>query len=254
MNVQLVRRALAVLTRLGEEPELTMQQLSTDLDVPMPSMHRLLSTLADEEYVVRSERRAYALGPAALALARGTRRLEDVARPEMRELADVVGGETVFLTTLVGRRAVCTAIVEGSRALRLTVTVGQSMPLHAAASARTILAHQPYEVVADLLSTPLTRYTERTPATAAEVFDHLDRVRRVGYDICRDELDPGVLAVSAPITLPTGQVGASVTVAAPAERHDGVDETWGALLIQTANRISRGMGATPAGGADPLTA
>ncbi len=239
--MQLIRRALAVLTRLGEERELTMQQLSTALGVPMPSMHRLLATLSEEEYVVRNEQRAYALGPAALALARGARPLEDVARPAMRELSETTG-ETVFLTTLVGKRAICTAMVDGSRAVRLFVTVGQSMPFHAAASARSMLAYQPPHVVAELLASPLTRFAAGTPSTLDEVLAHLDKVRRDGYDVCRDELDPHVLAVSAPIRLASGSVGASVTLAAPSERHGDVEAEWGKRLIATADRISRELG------------
>ena len=131
--MQLVRRTVSVLRELGNTGGMTMQELATRLDVPLPSMHRLLGVLAEEEFVLRTQDRRYVLGPAALFLARGTRAIEEVARPYMRALAGEVH-ETVFLTELVGRRAVCVAIVQGSRALRLFVAVGEPMPFHAAAS------------------------------------------------------------------------------------------------------------------------
>lgn len=244
--MQLVRRTLAVLKQLGDAGHLTMQELATALDVPMPSMHRLLAVLVEEEFVVRTEDRHYVLGPAALSLARGTRPLDEVARPYMRALAADTG-ETVFLTELLGRRAVCVAIVQGSHALRLFVSVGEAMPFHAAASARVMLASRPSDEVAALIGKPpLEAFTPTTPTTLAAVEGQLAEARVLGYDVCQDELDPNVLAVSAPIRAASGEVTASLTIAAPAERHEGADRKWGAALVKAAEAISRAMGG-PAG-------
>ncbi len=240
--MQLVKRTLAVLRILGDSPGLTMQELATSLDVPLPSMHRLLATLTEEEFVVRTDERQFVLGPAALALARGRRQLEDVARPFMRELSATTG-ETVFLTRLVGRRAICVAMVEGTRALRLFVAVGQSMPFHAAASARVLLVDRsPDEVAALLGEGPPEAYTATTPTTPAAVARHLDDVRRDGYDVCREELDPNVLAVSAPIRNAAGEVEASLTVAAPWDRHEGAETAWAPDLVAATTAISRELG------------
>lgn len=70
-------RALAVLHALANVTEgLSLQHLATLLEVPTPSMHRLLALLVADGYVVRSSvNRRYFLGPnSPLLNAGGSRR------------------------------------------------------------------------------------------------------------------------------------------------------------------------------------
>lgn len=93
------------------------------------------------------------------------------------------------------------------------------MPLHAAASARVLLAwRDPEETRRTLGNRPLVGYTEDTPTTVEEVFRHLQVVRARGFDVCDSELDENVWAVSAPVRSSTEDVVASVTLAAPTQR------------------------------------
>ncbi len=75
-----------------------------------------------------------------------------VAEPIVADLNRTTG-ETVFLAELVGKQVVCFAIVQGTRLLRLFVDLGRALPLHAAASARVMLAHLDEASVAGLLVT-----------------------------------------------------------------------------------------------------
>ncbi|GAB0105196.1 IclR family transcriptional regulator [Nocardia sp. JMUB6875] len=230
-GMQTVVRALRILGELGRtRTGVTLQQLSEALDIPLASMHRLLAVMTSEGFVVRSPRnRRYFAGPAALTLSEAAHRESRLCHVPPGPLAQVaaVTGETAFITELIGDKAVCVSLAEGRRPMRLFVRLGQEMPLHAAASARTLLLDFPESEVRALLeSTSLDRFTDGTPVTADEVLTHLAAIpTRGGYDMCRDELDRGVWAISAPIRNAHGDVRQSITVAAPELRLRRT-ETW----------------------------
>lgn len=221
--MQVVVRALAVLRTLASTATgMSLGQLAERLEVPQGSMHRLLAVLQSEGFITRSpSNRRYFLGPAARQLAEenGHQHAALVTpHPALVQAADR-SGETVFLTELVGDRAVCVSLVESNHPLRMFVRIGQDMPLHAAASARTLLADRDPDEVRHLLeSRPFTVFTDETCTDIGAMQEHLTVVRARGYDVCDDELDRGVWAVSAPVRASTGRVAASVTLAAPAYR------------------------------------
>lgn len=242
--MQLVRRTLNVLRYLASEPHPAgLVEVAGALEQPQPTVHRLLAVLMDEEFVVRSPDKKYSLGPAALSLSRGPRMIGDLARPYMQELTSRTG-ETSFLTEMVGSRAVCTALVDGTRALRLFVRIGQAMPVHAAASARAILAFLPEDERRTLLATgELIRYTDGTLVTMDAVLAELAEVHRRGYDVCDEELDRNVVAISAPVYGSDGEVRASITIAAPRDRVDAsVEEQWIRDVLLATEGVSRECG------------
>jgi IclR family acetate operon transcriptional repressor len=221
--MQVVVRALQVLKALAPHGRgATLQQLHEELDIPVGSLHRMLATLVDQHFVTRSPaNRRYFLGPVARQLAeQHQHQATQLTTPHSAVVAAAESsGETVFLTELIGDRVVCVALREGRHPLRLFVRIGQEMPLHAAASSRSVLAHLPDPLVRGLLETrPLTAFTRDTPTSVDAVCDHLALVRARGYDVCDDELDHGVWAVSAPVFSSTGSVAAGVTLAAAGNR------------------------------------
>lgn len=252
--MQLVIRTVAVLRHLADHPEgRSLVDVAGAIGAPLPTLHRLMTVLVAEEFVARSpDTKRYSLGPGAVSLNRGVRRVEDVARAHMSELSAVTQ-ETVFLTEMVGHRAVCTALVDGSRPLRLSVRVGQEVPVHAAASARAILAFLPPRDVEDVLSShQLTRYTDDTPHTIGAVKEHLSEVARRGFDVCDQELDLNVVAISAPVRSHTGEVTASLTLAYPKDRVDAVTRRrWTIHVLDAATAVSTAMGHVHQ--ADPTT-
>jgi IclR family acetate operon transcriptional repressor len=127
--------------------------------------------------------------------------------------------ETVFTTRILDGKIVCTSLVESIHHLRLFVHLGQEMPLHAAASARVILAHRDPVFVERLLTeSPRDAFTGVTVREVNRIITHLSDVRRQGYDVCNSELDPDVWAVAAPVFEEDGRVESGITLAAAARR------------------------------------
>lgn len=248
--MQVVIRALRVLTILGKHPEgLTMTDIATALELPAATTHRIAAVLEEQQFITRSpSSRRFFLGPAVRELvATDTHHSSFVTRHPAIAAASRKSGETTFLCEFAGDKVVCTALAESSYPLRLFVHVGQSMPLHAAASARTLLAWQPPELIRRLLAgARLTAYTPDTPSTVDEVIDHLETIRRSGYDICHSELDANVWAVSAPVRSSDGGVVASITLAAPAHRMCGDVEREEALeaVLGATREMSADLGWT----------
>lgn len=217
-----VSRTLRVLSHLADAPSgLSMKTIHEELSIPFATVHRLLAALETEGWVVRSSTtKRYRLGPEATRLGRDDRRSEAIVTPhDALRVASQETGETVFLTRIYDTRVICVSLVEGRHALRLFVRAGQEMPLHAAASARAILAYQDSMFVEHLLtSAPRDAYTPGTIREVNRVIDHLARVRQFGFDVCDNELDNDVWAVAAPVHEADGRVGLAVTIAAAAGR------------------------------------
>lgn len=250
-RLQPVSRALNVMRAIAaSDGGITLQGLSQSLDVPIASIHRILAVLTTEQFVTRSPTsRKYFLGPALLDML-STKRTGAgmLATPhaELQRLARVTG-ETVFVTEMQGDRAICVALVDGRHSLRLFVQIGEEMPLHAAASARVLLSDMSDTDASSLLvKHPLTAFTSQTPQSVDAVVKQLAQIRLAGYDVCDSELDRGAWAVAAPVRQASGQVCASVTLAAPTERFSTPAERNSATqsVVEAANQISLDLGWT----------
>jgi DNA-binding IclR family transcriptional regulator len=247
-----VVRSLSILTQLSDRREgLTLQQLHQTLEIPLGTMHRLLATLESEQFVVRSpSTKRYTLGAAALAL--GYHEQYDaflVAPPAPVLDAGRDSGETVFLTQMIDSRVVCISLVESVHPLRLFVRTGQMMPLHAAASARALLAYrEPAFVEALLAAQHREAFTTGTIREINQLIDHLAQVRTHGFDVCSSELDNDVWAVAAPVFDASGRVEYAVAMAAAASRVGTAERRAECtnIVLRAAAQLSRGRGYTGA--------
>lgn len=248
--MHVVVRALSVLTALSNRREgVTLQQLHRELDIPLGSMHRLLRSLEGEEFITRSTTtKRYTLGSAALAL--GYHEQYDaflVPAPQPVVELGRKSGETAFLTRMIDSRIICVSLVESTHPLRLFVHVGQEMPLHAAASARIVLAHRdPVLVEALLTGQRREAYTTGTIREVNQLIDHLTLVRNRGFDVCSSELDDAVWAVAAPVYDVFGRVECGIALAAAAGRVDSAERRaeFTSMVLRAAADLSRSQGFT----------
>ena len=145
-SLQVLERTFTILEIFDEDrPEWSATEIARALDLPIPTVHRLLTALKHRGYVSQHEEtKRFRLGIASLQLgdrARAVVDLRSVAVPALRRLSRDTG-ETALLTVLApGRdRGVCLERVETPQPLRLSVTPGRQLPLHAGASQKVLLA------------------------------------------------------------------------------------------------------------------
>ncbi|QEE62315.1 IclR family transcriptional regulator [Salinibacterium sp. dk2585] len=219
--MQLVIRTLSLLKAIATADQpLSATTLSKSLEIPIPTVHRLMTVMVDEGFAVKdTASRRYGRGPELGALLRRekTSQLAELSLPVLESLHRRFN-ESVFVSQLSGDAVRCLHGIESSHPLRLNVTPDSTLPWHASASSRVILAQLDDAARDEIIAThQLTRYTDNTPTTLKELRAKLDNARVDGFDICDDEFESQAWAVAAPIFTMDGVVG-SITLSAPGGR------------------------------------
>jgi IclR family transcriptional regulator, acetate operon repressor len=220
-SIQSVERASRILLAVAAEPSgLAAQDVSTRFGLTLSTAYHLLSTLADEGWLVKVEGRRYLLGPSAGELANSVARgLRPPAAylAALQRLAEATA-ETTFLTGWQLGQVRIMATVAGAQAVRVAgLEVGLTGNLHARASGKLLLAFADDGTREHLLADEFTRYTPHTIGSRAEFDTELDRIRAEGIGRDRQEFREGVYSVSAPIWR-HAVVVAALAVSAPVQR------------------------------------
>ena len=232
-----IEKAVDVLFHLhGSAVPVGVTELGRAVGLPKSSVHRLLASLMSRGLVERDDRGCYEPGIGLVALGLGTQEREPLvaaARPGL-EVEAVATGETVFLVAARAGRLVVIDKAEGTGFLRASPQVGSAVPVHATAVGKLFLAFGD----AALERAPLERFTDRTPATAAELERAVARARREGIATSREEWLPGLSVIAAPIAV-RGRLRGALALGAPAQRLP--EATEAALLArvrEAAERVS----------------
>ena len=243
-----VERALDVLRAVGESrAEAGLSDIAGDLGLHKTTVFRLLGALERAEFVVRDDaRQSYQLGPALYRLASQARRasgLYDAARPELESLAHDVG-ETATLEVLVGPEVLILDEVHGRFLVGGAPEVGMRFPAHATSTGKVLLAAAAAE--GHGITAALGRLTRRAPntiTTRVALAKELEKVQRDGYAVGMEELEPGFVAIAAPVRNAQGRTVAAVSVGGPKTRLGGgrVREVT-VRVRRAADRISRRLG------------
>jgi DNA-binding IclR family transcriptional regulator len=138
------RRVLQVFSRLaGYQRYVGVTELSRDLGMTKNMVHRALSTLVEQGYVVRdADGLLYSIGPGVINFQSREPLEVDVramCRPYLQEL-HALTGESVFFSIIVGRMRVNTDGIEAQGPRITHVNRGRPLPLHITATGRVLLA------------------------------------------------------------------------------------------------------------------
>jgi IclR family transcriptional regulator, KDG regulon repressor len=210
--------------------------------------HRIIWTLVaegllekvDETGLFRLTTTMRSLG----ASAETAQRLHQAATIPLDQLRTQTPG-TLHVAILDGSDVLYVERREGPGAIPVFRAVGGRNAAHATSSGKVLLAFLPSDrqqhLVQEMRFTPKTT---RTITSRTDFLTELARVRHRGYAENRGESQPGMCSIAAPIRDPLGQVVASVSVA---EHVDDVDRGLRHLagpVVETAVRISSGLGWT----------
>jgi DNA-binding IclR family transcriptional regulator len=136
-----------------------------------------------------------------------------VAQPFLERLGKV-SGETINLGVTSNGMVEQIAQVDSTYLIGGTNWVGLSVPLHCSALGKVLLAYG----AAPPPAGPLERRTDKTITSEAALRAELAGVRARGYAVTDEELEPGLIAVAAPVRGFDGGVVAALSVSAPASR------------------------------------
>jgi len=220
-----VDKCVRILTVLADAPAaLDVSEIVANAGLPRSTAYRHIAALRSHGLVESDpELDGYRLGTRILDLAASMDRksLHDLALPHMESISRRTG-ETVVLCGLRANTGVCLEKVEGHHALRVSYELGDTYPLHAAATGKAIFAYLSAEERKRVIdSIGLPRRTDTTITNAAALLTELETIRAQGYAESRGESISGTIGIAAPIFGRSGHVAASIGISAPEHRAEG---------------------------------
>ena len=238
-KVQSVERAFELLELINDAGgEVTLSELSSSTDLPLPTIHRLLRTLVVLGYSRQLPNRRYVLGPRLIRLGEGANKhLGVLARPELKWLVDRLG-ETANMAVLDSDMVVYIAQIPSLHSMRMFTEVGRRVNLHDTGVGKAILAQLPESAVRGIVArVGMPTPTERSIDNVDALLIDLGKIRERGYSIDDGEQEIGVRCYA--VAVPDAPTPTAISVSGPLSR---VDDAFAAravpLLRQAAAAIS----------------
>ncbi|HUV22530.1 MAG TPA: IclR family transcriptional regulator C-terminal domain-containing protein [Gammaproteobacteria bacterium] len=245
---QSLTRALTLLARLSETPSgLSLTDLSYQLGMPTATVHRLLSTFEEFDFVEQdTEQGLWFVGLKAFTVGNAFLHRRDIvasARPHMQALVEQCG-ETVNLGVIDAGEAVFISQVESREMMRMIVRLGSRSPIHASGVGKALLANMPEQQLARILQQRgLARYTERSIDNATQLRAELQRIRQLGYALDDEEHAIGLRCVASAIFDENGQALAAISLSGPKARvTDARLDELGIAVRHSADEITLALG------------
>jgi IclR family transcriptional regulator, acetate operon repressor len=242
-GTQAVERAAQLLIQVARHRDpVTFTELTQTSGLAKSTASRLLTALERNGLVRRDPAGRFRPGEVFVSYAcRGGAEadLVSVAQPFLDRLGTETG-ETVNLGVPRGGGVVeQIAQVDSTYLIGGTNWVGMSVPLHCAALGKVLLAYG----AADLPPGRLERRTARTLTSRTAIGADLAAVRERGYAVTDEELEPGLVAVAAPVYRDDRVVIAAVSVSGPARRLTAATiPAAGARCVAAAGALSAVLG------------
>ncbi len=249
-----VAKAISLLEMLGQgEPEIALADLAKRTGFDKATARRLLISLIEHDLVEQDEgTRLYRLGAGVARLAM----MREAQFPFLRTAIPMVEalatetGETVHLSEYSKRGLISVHVIESSKANRVSVPLGELLPMHATASGIAFLAFTEDRIRNAILGGPFPAFTPFTVSSAMALAEHVAAARARGqgsrlrdgqlrgYSIGSQGYEEGVLSVAAPILGADDLAMGTIAIAAPRARiHKGDIERHGANVMATARTI-----------------
>jgi DNA-binding IclR family transcriptional regulator len=242
--VQVIERMMRLLDVLSQHPEpLGLKQIAQYTGLHPSTAHRILSSMAADRLVDRVEPGAYRLGMRLLELGNLVKSrisVRELALPLMREL-HAQTGETANLSVRHDDEIVYVERTSSGRsAMRVVHVIGARAPLHVTAAGKLFLLEEGFARLRDYARrTGLAPQTKNTVTSVAQLERDLERIQMQGWATDNEEAEIGVRCVAAGIRDDAGRLAAALSLSTPADR---MKPQWGALVKETAGRISRSLG------------
>jgi IclR family pca regulon transcriptional regulator len=219
--VQSFARGLQVIRSFSAQaPQQTLSEVAHRTGLTRAGARRILLTLESLGYV-RSQGRQFSLAPRILDLGfayLSSLPIWDLAEPVMERLVEELK-ESCSAAVLDGPDIVYVLRIPTHKIMSINLGIGSRLPAHCTSMGRTLLADlDPPELDALLREYPPLRRTERTITDIGLLEAELDRVRAQGWSIVDQELEEGLVSLSAPIRDRAGRVIAAMNISGQANR------------------------------------
>lgn len=240
--IMAVENTVTILKKVAELNGAGVTELADHLDITKGTVHNHLSTLEENELVVKDGDQ-FRLGLRFFEFGEQIKdqyKIYEVGVPEVDKLAEETGELGNILVEEHGQ-GIYLYRAKGENALSLDTGIGSRVYLHQTGLGKAILAHLPEERVDEIINEHgLESNTKHTLTTRDALCEDLEQIRERGYALDMEERGEGIRCVAAPVITNDGIVRGAVSVAGPASRMHGehVESTVSDLVKRAANVIS----------------
>jgi IclR family transcriptional regulator, KDG regulon repressor len=250
--VQTIERVSAILDIVSRNTQGTsIRDLSSRLNLPKGTVHRLLSSLAYFGYIRQDGKtKNYFLGLKLLELGSlivDQLDLRKIAEPLLIELVERVG-ETAHMVILDQNEVVYIDKIEAEHresGLKMASRVGSRNLAHSCGVGKVLLSFLTEDELNEVIAKKgLLKRTDNTITDPLQFKEHLLAVRNQGYAIDEEENEKGIRCVAAPIFDGRGKAVAAISISGPAFRvtRKLIQDTVKKEVIKTTSEISRLLG------------
>ena len=187
--------------------------------IPKASAHRLLKELAGISVLsFDPSTRHYRGGMVLARLGAGVSidyDLRSAARPHLESLQDATGHVATLGIRNDDEGVYVDKIEPTDFGIRLHSEIGKSFPLHATAMGKVLLAHAPADLARRIGKRTLAAFTRNTITNGKDLQQELERVRKEGYALDREEITRGLMCVAAPIYDARGEIAGAMSCTFP---------------------------------------
>jgi IclR family transcriptional regulator, pca regulon regulatory protein len=219
--VQSFARGLQVIRSFSAQaPQQTLSEVAQRTGLTRAGARRILLTLEGLGYVQCSGRQ-FSLAPRILDLGfayLSSLPLWNLAEPVMEELVEQVK-ESCSAAVLDVPDIVYVMRVPTHKIMSISLGIGSRLPAYCTSMGRTLLAElDPGALDAMLRAHPPVRRTERTITNLAALKKELAAVRQQGWCLVDQELEEGLVSLSAPIRDRAGRAIAAMNISGQVNR------------------------------------
>jgi IclR family pca regulon transcriptional regulator len=219
--VQSFARGLQVIRSFSAQaPQQTLSEVAQRTGLTRAGARRILLTLESLGYV-RCQGRQFSLAPRILDLGfayLSSLPLWNLAEPVMERLVEEIK-ESCSAAVLDGADIVYVLRIPTHKIMSINLGIGSRLPAHCTSMGRTLLADlEPAALDALLRENPPTRHTDRTIVDLRQLEAELAAVRQQGWCLVNQELEEGLVSLSAPIRDRAGRAIAAMNISSQVNR------------------------------------
>lgn len=239
-TVQSIERVFELLEAIADAGgEISLSDLASVSQLPMPTIHRLLRTCVVLGYARQLPSRRYALGARLIPLGElAGRQLGRVAQPHLQTLVRQLG-ETANMALLEGDQVVYVAQQPSPHAMRMFTEVGRRANLHDTGVGKAILATLNDADIRGIVGrVGMPTPTAKSHGTVDSLLADIVAIRQRGFAIDDEEQELGVRCYA--VAVPAAPSPMALSVSGPLTR---VDEAFGTRAVPVLAAAAADIGA-----------
>lgn len=242
---QSVNNALRLLDCFTQSEELGITELAADLDLGKTAVARLVGSLEQYGYIRQNaQTKKYRLGVKLMllgTLASERNEIVPLAKPYLMALSEEFQA-TAHLAVLDSNAALIISKVSRGPVVYMSSRVGTTIPAHASATGKCLLAFSGGGVMKEFLSAKsLDGYTEHTITDQTELLMELKKVYAQGYAFDNEESNLGLFCIAMPVLDACGNALAAISVSGQTQTMTARKEEIIRRLGKCVESISRSM-------------